>query len=99
MFGRGFKLDLSEGTLTHVEIDLELRVPALPALRLVLQPTPVRGPVGERGGRDRQRARRQQRHPRVVQLQRLLVLQSTLYIATIYKMVSISRYLIERNSN
>ena len=62
-------------TLTHVEIDLELGIPALPPLRLVLQSAPVRGPIRKRRGRDRQRARRQQRHPRVVQLQRLLVLK------------------------
>ena len=75
--------------LTHVEIDLEFGIPALPLLRLVLQSAPVRGPIRKRRGRDRQRARRQQRHPRVVQLQGLLILQFTIHFILIHSQRSV----------
>ena len=75
---------ISRMALTHVEIDPELGVPALPPLRLVLQSTSIRGPIRKRRGRDRQRARRQQRHPRVVQLQGLFVLQSTVHFISVF---------------
>ena len=75
---------ISRMALTHVEIDPELGVPALPPLRLVLQSTSIRGPIRKRRGRDRQRARRQQRHPRVVQLQGLFVLQNTIHFISVF---------------
>ena len=75
--------------LTHVEIDLEFGIPALPLLRLVLQSASVRGPIRKRRGNDRQRARRQQRHPRVVQLQGLLILQFTIHFILIHSQRSV----------
>ena len=80
---------ISRMALTHVEIDLEFGIPALPLLRLVLQSASVRGPIRKRRGRDRQRARRQQRHPRVVQLQGLLILQFTIHFILIHSQRSV----------